>query len=49
MTKHPSQDTSQNTDDPSSTQTAGNVDQTLLLVEQDQPDDDNPTTETAEG
>ena len=44
----PSQDASQNTDYPSSTQTAGNNDDQTLLVEQEHGDE-VPTAETGEG
>ena len=44
----PSQDASQNTDYPSSTETAGNNDDQTLLVEQEH-DDQDPTAETGEG
>uniref|UniRef100_A0A8C9Y5M1 HAT C-terminal dimerisation domain-containing protein n=1 Tax=Sander lucioperca TaxID=283035 RepID=A0A8C9Y5M1_SANLU len=44
----PSQDASQNTDYPSSTQTAGSNDDQTLLVEQEH-DDEDPTAETGEG
>ena len=44
----PSQDASQNPDNPSSTQTAGNNDDQTLLLEQ-KHNDEVPTTETGEG